>query len=263
MKKRFRLALRTCVLLQVLLLSSCGTQNPPSNDSESGPGISTQGNQEPRKNFLKSGIEMYSQGKEEVIIRDFFQDRRGGFFLDVGCAWPMRNSTTCFLELHLGWSGIGIDALAQYGDQWAKKRPNTKFVSYAVSDRSGDTVTFYQAKWPGNSSLIKDQAAKDGREEDVTPIQVETITLTDLLDANGVEKIDHLTIDIEGAEPAALAGFDIERFRPELVCIEAHVGETRGANEAGFLKYFGDHGYELIEEYLPYDAVNWYFRRIR
>ena len=25
-----------------------------------------------------------------------------GFFADVGCAWPVRNSTTYYLEKHLG-----------------------------------------------------------------------------------------------------------------------------------------------------------------
>ena len=252
-----------CLFLPILALTACSQQDPPSANPESSAHVLSHGDQEARKDILNTGVKLYSQKNEELIIRDFFQDRRDGFFLDVGCAWPRRNSTTCFLELHLGWTGIGIDALAQYGDQWVEKRPNTKFVSYAVSDRSGETVTFYQTKWPGNSSLNKDQALKRRTEEEVTPIEVETITLTDLLDANGVEKIDHLTIDIEGAEPGALAGFDIERFQPDLVCIEAHGGAWRGAHEAGFLKYFGDHGYELIEEYLPYDTVNWYFRRIR
>ncbi len=45
---------------------------------------------------------LYSHGKEELIIRDFFQDRRGGVFLDVGFAFPKKNSTTYYLEKHLG-----------------------------------------------------------------------------------------------------------------------------------------------------------------
>jgi hypothetical protein len=59
-------------------------------------------------------------------------------------------------------------------------------------------------------------------------------------------------MDIEGHEPKALAGFDIERFRPELVCIEA-------GNREEIVDYFTQHGYERIEKYLEYDKVNWYF----
>ena len=54
---------------------------------------------------------------------------------------------------------------------------------------------------------------------------------------------------------AALAGFDIDRFRPELVCIESHTSVSKRIHE-----YFTHHGYELIEKYLPYDTLNWYFR---
>ena len=55
----------------------------------------------------------------------------------------------------------------------------------------------------------------------------------------------------------ALAGFDIDRFKPELVCIEAHSSKEI---ETFIRDYFESHGYELIEEYLPHDYVNWYFR---
>jgi FkbM family methyltransferase len=208
--------------------------------------------------ILGTQEKLYSQHDEELLIRDFFQDKRDGVFVDLGCAWPIRGSTTYYLEKHLGWSGIAIDALAEYASQWAEVRPNAKFRHYAVTDHSGDTLTFYRHGWPAVSSLSKEQAAAFGGEKNLTAIKVPTITLTDLLDAEGIEKIDHLTIDIEGAEPGALAGFDIERFKPELVCIEG--GRVNGDL---YLEYFGKHGYERIERYAPHDEINWYFRRVR
>jgi hypothetical protein len=64
-------------------------------------------------------------------------------------------------------------------------------------------------------------------------------------------------MDIEGAEPKALAGFDIQKYKPRLICIEAspELQDT-------LMQYFTSHGYELIDEYTAYDAVNWYFRPI-
>jgi hypothetical protein len=32
-----------------------------------------------------------------------------------------------------------------------------------------------------------------------------------------------------------------------------------GANEEGIRSYFAEHGYKLLEAYLPYDRANWYF----
>ena len=62
----------------------------------------------PRRDIVGTEKSLYSQSQEEVIVRDFFQDRRDGVFLDVGCASPVTNSNTYYLEHHLGWTGIGI-----------------------------------------------------------------------------------------------------------------------------------------------------------
>ena len=78
-----------------------------------------------------------------------------------------------------------------------------------------------------------------------------------MLKRQGVTKIDFLSMDIEGAEPAALAGFDIKKYGVELICIEAH-GSKKLENK--ILKYFEENGYEHIEELKPYDIANWYFR---
>ena len=85
--------------------------------------------------------------------------------------------------------------------------------------------------------------------------KVPTITLNELLDRNKVTKIDFLSIDIEGSELLALQGFDIDRFKPELICIEAWPD-----NRDKLLVYFAAHGYERIDKYLQRDIVNWYFR---
>jgi FkbM family methyltransferase len=201
----------------------------------------------------------YSLFDEELIIRDFFQDRRGGFFLDVGCAWPVRSSNTYYLEKHLGWEGIGIDALAEYGPGWREKRPSSRFFSYLVTDQSGVAKAFFQSPNPGLSSTNRDMASGKAFGDDLEPeeVHVETITLDDLLDREGVTKIDLLSMDIEGHEQAALAGFDIKRFRPELVVIE---GQVVGSKDGKVYSYFDRNGYELIEKYLPFDTVNRYFK---
>lgn len=93
-----------------------------------------------------------------------------------------------------------------------------------------------------------------GAAPELREVEVETITLDDLLDREGVERIDFLSMDIEQGEPAALAGFDIQRFGPRLVCIEA----APGVREA-IQRYFDRNGYRRIESYLEHDARNWCF----
>jgi hypothetical protein len=85
-------------------------------------------------------------------------------------------------------------------------------------------------------------------------LDVPTITLDDLLGQQGVDRIDFLSMDIEGHEPEALAGFDIQRWRPRLVCIE-----TQEALADRIYSYFRRHGYTRVDRYLPFDPRNWYF----
>ena len=51
---------------------------------------------DPSARWLEStyGPERNSQFIEEWIIRDFFKERRGGFFLDVGASHHQMNSNT-------------------------------------------------------------------------------------------------------------------------------------------------------------------------
>lgn len=209
--------------------------------------------------ILESGKKLYSEHDEELIIRDFFNDRQGGVFVDIGCADYKDASTTCYLEKHLGWSGIAVDALLDWAKGYMENRPKTKFYNFIVADHSGKIESFYKS---GDNMFLSSQyksfidwAAKEKGHirANYSIVYVPTITLTELLDKSGITKIDFLSIDIEGAEPAALAGFDINRFKPELVCIEAQ------DNNDKIMRYFSGHGYKRIEKYLKYDTQNWYF----
>ena len=206
-------------------------------------------------NLLEQGTKLYSQHDEELIIRHFFDDRRDGVFVDVGSFHWWIMSTTYYLEEKLGWSGIAVDALPGLAPGYRENRPRTKFFQYIVTDHSGTTETLYVAG--SLSSTLAEHIENFPEHADLQggPVEVHTTTLNELLEREGVEKIDFLSMDIEAGEPTALAGFDIDRYRPELVCIEA----SRTVRDA-ISTYFDEHGYERIDFYLSYDPANWYYR---
>lgn len=208
--------------------------------------------------MIKTDENLYSQLGEEAIIRSFFQDKRHGFYVDIGAAWGNRASTSLYLDRELDWRGIGVDALAFYQKTWGESRPDSTFLNYAVTDKSGDVVDFYQAVIPTLSSMYPDMLEKWRLSvEGCKHRRVETITLDDLLLQQGVSHIDFLSIDTEGSEPGVLKGFTIARYRPALVCIEANAYEE---NNRFFLSYFSDAGYTRMQECDQLDPVNWYFR---
>jgi len=218
---------------------------PENSASEQSNGLSTELDQYAPKHF--------SERNEETIIRHFFKDSRGGFFLDVGAYHYRDGSNTYYLEKYLNWKGIAIDANGEFGLGYRKNRPRTTFYNFFVSDKSDENVEFFLVRDPGH--LTKSTAVPEfvtGRKTE--EVKVPTITLNDLLAKSGVQKIDFLNIDIELWEPHALAGFDIERYGPDLVCIEAH-HQVRDQ----LLAYFNAHGYLRLDQYFLFDQRNWYF----
>jgi FkbM family methyltransferase len=207
--------------------------------------------------LLANGKALYAEGRSELVIRHFFRDRENGFYVDIGAFEPKKLSTTYYLEGHLGWTGIAVDAIAELADAWERERPQSKFFAYAVTDKSGETITFYEyggisSTDKGNIETWEKKAKRDLKERKIV---VPTITIDDLLEREGVEKIDFLSMDINGTEPTALRGFDIEKYRPDLVHIEVHE-----ENRLVIRKWFEDRGYERVDEYLPYEIINWYFK---
>jgi FkbM family methyltransferase len=200
---------------------------------------------------------LYSAHNEEALIRAFFRDRRWGFFLDVGCYKPVEASNTYYLERHLRWSGIGVDALREFAPLWRSERPRSKFFALLVSDHSDTLDTFYRSELTDASSVKKQRVEEWKTDDGVVPfteLKVPTITLTKLLDGNGVQTVDFVSMDIEGAEPGALAGFDIDRFRPYLLCVEV-TWRTRQEIHA----YFDQHHYSRIEAFFQLDPHNEYY----
>jgi len=198
------------------------------------------------------GPTRHSMYLEEWIIRDFFKDRQQGVFVDVGAADYEAGSNTYFLETGLGWSGIAIDAQNAYRTGYVAHRPRTTFFSSFVSDHSNDEATLFLAAGASASSSTQGFSANYGGVKG--SIEVPTITLNDLLASQGMTSFDFLSMDIELAEPLALAGLDLQRFHPALVTVEAHP-EVRQQ----LLDYFAANHYIVVGKYLRVDPVNLWF----
>jgi hypothetical protein len=199
------------------------------------------------------GPKLYSQGDEELLIRHFFHDRRGGFFVDVGASHYRDGSTTFFLEERLGWSGLAIDANGAFAADYAAHRPRTRFFAYFVGDHEEAARPFFipddaVVLASGDSEYVARFNLR-AREE-----HVREVTLDGLLEREAVRHIDLLSMDIESGEPAALSGFDLQRYRPELVCIE-----LQNDTATPIRSYFARNGYEELTGYAVLDHINAYF----
>jgi FkbM family methyltransferase len=171
-------------------------------------------------------ITSYAQNFEDVMLARCFPGPRG-FYVDVGANDPDIDSVTrTFYER--GWSGINIEPLTANFTRLKQRRPRDLNLRIAAGDRDG-LITFYEiGKWHGYSTtdaVIAAQHRNDGLKvvEHQTPVR----RLASVLDEHARGKsIDFLSVDVEGAELAVLAGADLDRHRPKLIVAEARLPVT-------------------------------------
>lgn len=112
---------------------------------------------------------------------------------------------------------------------------NFKINESAVSDRTGK-VTFYENNNPVSASLLRDKAARRAVRREV---QVPVTTLDEYSKQNGIDRVDLLKLDIEGAELQALQGATSILSTVKLLFIEFHPPFATFSQGAEFLQKAG------------------------
>jgi FkbM family methyltransferase len=163
---------------------------------------------------------------------DKILSRRDGFFIEAGANNGRHQSNTLYFERYYGWTGILVEPIPELAQECKTNRPNCIVENCALvpSDYLEQEITM---NYCGMMSMV--EGAMKSPEEEARHLEsgckvqnlssyrltVPVKTLTSILDSNNVDKIDLLSLDVEGAELNVLKGLDLERFRPEYMLIEA------------------------------------------
>ena len=156
----------------------------------------------------------------DVIIENIFREKMNGFYIDVGCQHPIKNNNT-YLLYKKGWKGINIDLDSDNINLFNIARPKDDNINIAVSNKVGESdLFFYHKKSPINTI---DKKTSDFQKADVSEIKkVKTTSLTNIINSSKYKnnKIDLLTIDVEGHETQVLKGFDFNLYKPNVIVVE-------------------------------------------
>jgi hypothetical protein len=174
----------------------------------------------------------FSISGEDLVLRALFKSQmregRPGFYVDVGCCDP-RNASNTYLFYCYGWRGICIDANPQFAKPYAVYRPRDLFLNAAVTDNSA--AAFHFAKHKINHGMSEVKPVTDAFGDDFGPSEpVPSLSLSEALASHlpDGQGIDFMSMDLEGAEPGALASNDWSRFRPKAIVIETqYINEER------------------------------------
>lgn len=166
----------------------------------------------------------YSQHGEDFLINKIFDQKKNGFFVEIGCVDGIEFSNSYFFEKR-GWQGICVEAHNDFIELLKENRKGAKIIHCAVGEKNADDVIFYANKIGSLSTLDKTEEKrwKEHFNEYFTGFEeqhVEMKTLTSIFDELNVSQIDFISLDIEGYEVKALSGLDIFKYRPRLFIIE-------------------------------------------
>jgi FkbM family methyltransferase len=189
----------------------------------------------------------YAQWGEDRLVWDYFHAKPRGFFIEVGANDPINLSQTYLLEQN-GWEGILVEPQAECCQRLRQARPRSTVIQAACGAPAQKGKALFRLATSHDRSMLATQTPDD----DVAfagTVEVDLVTLDDLLAERGNPKPDFVSIDVEGGELAVLQGFNLAKHQPGLLVVEDHVEHLR------LHAYLRTQGYTLVKRT---GSNNWY-----
>lgn len=192
-------------------------------------------------------------GQDQWVVETLSR-RRDGYFLDFGAFDGVTASNTLVLEREFGWKGITVDANPTCFAALCETRSSI-CVNAALWPTSRESVEMIDAH--GLSSMRQFMDKDENREARAEGgrgfFSIDTINPTELLRRyKAPERIEYMSLDLEGAELDVLQAIDLETYQIAIMTIEH--GENPQRQEA-LRAHLRPLGYKVLTRH--YD--DWFF----
>lgn len=196
----------------------------------------------------------YSQFGEDTLIAEFLSAHalvnRPKFYVDIGAYHPSRFSNTKLLRF-LGWKGINVDPNPDSIKLFQEARPADVNLNMGISSKSGH-ADLYCFQEGAVNTFDKESAEALVRKgwAFLGPRKVPLIPINELLDTylpDDVKKygIGFLDIDCEGLDAEIIESFDIRKFNPLVLAVEANGFNPLEPHSNAICQKVIPHGYVL------------------
>ena len=201
----------------------------------------------------------------DEILKDYFPKDYIGTFVDVGAYEPINISNSYYFEKN-GWDCHCIEANTDLIPLLKKHRKNV--YNYAVSNEDKDIVEFNVVKsltgGGGGSKTASFSAIELSTKyfnlfdvnktsiDFINKIQVSQKSLNSIFNEKNINKIDIMSIDVEGGELNVLKGLNLDKYKVKIFVIENIL------NELSIKEYLENFNYILDKQigYNQYYKLN-------
>jgi len=190
----------------------------------------------------------YAEFETDKYIREtFFPDfSYKGVMVEVGAGPPTFISSSKHFR-NSGWRTICVEPNPKFVKQHQDE--GSEVYQYACSNEEKKTsfiINYNNDNWYTQENDGVSFSSLDIRYQNVPEhntqeiIEVETIQLNTLLKEINVEKVDILSIDVEGWELDVMMGFDVKKYNPKVIILENFENKSEYEtfmNERGYIKH--------------------------
>ena len=197
----------------------------------------------------------FAQNGEDIRLARVFGEGRVGTYVDVGANHPTEDSVSRYFY-DRGWRGLAVEALPRLADAFRRSRPRDTVVN-AFAGPAASSVPFFDFGAVSGLSTSDPQLAERHRQAGFVHqlVHVPTQSLSTLIDQAGIDVIDFMSVDVEGAESVVLKSLDMRRHRPKVMLVESILPHGDGARYAPFEEHLIDHGYTFV----VFDGINSFY----
>ncbi len=191
----------------------------------------------------------WSQDGEDIILSRFFDEKKSGFYVDVGAHHPFRFSNT-YKFYCMGWKGINLDAMPGSMKEFNKHRSRDINLEIPVSLES-KILEYYIFNEPAlngfDASLAQQRNEAQNKYKIIKKIPLKTQRLSDILDEclPPGQEIDFLSIDVEGLDFEVIKSNNWDKYRPKMVLVEILFSTLSNLERDALAVFLIDMGYQL------------------
>ena len=178
----------------------------------------------------------YSLLGEDIFLKKYFNKKKKGFYIDVGCYHPIWGNNT-YLLYKKGWNGINFDISKFSIELFNFYRKRDKNIWSGISNKNGYRKIFFRRKINMLNTLNKKIAKihfKKGFRTGKVKVNTLNYFLKKFYKIN--KKIELLKIDVEGEELNVLKSINFKNYKPTLISIEIHNQKSMYEDNSNYFK---------------------------